>query len=209
MNFIGKGTFSGCKNLVIYAESGSKAEAYAKSNGLPFCAAYKIVYQLNGGKNNTKNPSIYTNKANVKLAAPQKTGYVFKGWYKTANFQSNSKVTTISKNSTGTVTLYAKWKQVKKPGKASLKTVTSKKSGTVTITAKKSKSVSGYEYIVATDKKFKKNKKTVATKKLTTTLKGLKKGKTYYVKVRAYRVDSTNKKIYGTYSKVRTIKIKK
>ncbi len=167
---------------------------------------YRIVYKLNGGKNNAKNPSAYTSYANVKLALPSKPGYIFKGWYTTKAFQSKSKVTTISKKTKGVVTVHAKWEKVKKPAQATLKTVKSSKSGTLTVTAKKSSSVMGYQFLVATDKNFKKNVKTITTKKLTTTFKGLKKGKIYYVKVRAYRVDSANKKIYGAYSSVKTVK---
>ena len=33
-----------------------------------------------------------------------------------------------------------------------------------------------------------------------------KKGKKYYVQVRYYYYDSTNKKVYGTYSKVKSVK---
>ena len=164
---------------------------------------YRIVYKLNGGKNNAKNPSAYTSYANVKLALPSKPGYIFKGWYTTKDFQSKSKVTTISKKTKGVVTVHAKWEKVKKPAQATLKTVKSSKSGTLTVTAKKSSSVTGYQFLVATDKNFKKNVMTITTKKLTTTFKGLKKGKIYYVKVRAYRVDSANKKIYGAYSSVK------
>ena len=36
-----------------------------------------------------------------------------------------------------------------------------------------------------------------------------KKGKTYYVKVRAYKVDSASKKVYGSYSSVKTVTVKK
>ena len=36
--------------------------------------------------------------------------------------------------------------------------------------------------------------------------KNLKKGKTYYIKVRAYKVID-GKKVYGTYSKVKKIKM--
>lgn len=170
---------------------------------------YRIVYKLNGGKNNAKNPSAYASYANVKLALPSKSGYIFKGWYTTKDFQSKSKVTTISKKTKGVVTVHAKWEKVKKPAQATLKTVKSSKSGTLTVTAKKSSSVTGYQFLVATDKNFKKNVMTITTKKLTTTFKGLKKGKIYYVKVRAYRVDSANKKIYGAYSSVKTVKGKK
>ena len=39
--------------------------------------------------------------------------------------------------------------------------------------------------------------------------KKLKKGKTYYVRVRAYKKDSTGRKVYGKYSKVMKVKITK
>ena len=38
---------------------------------------------------------------------------------------------------------------------------------------------------------------------------GLTKGKTYYVKVRAYKTDSTGQAVYGKYSAVKKVKIKK
>ena len=170
---------------------------------------YKIVYKLNGGKNNIKNPSAYTTSANVKLYAPKRAGYVFKGWYTTKNFKSSSKITKISKDTNNAVTLYAKWEKVKKPAKVSLKTVKSTKAGTLSVTTKKGKSVAGYQFTVSTDKNFKKNVKNITTKKLTATFKGLKKGKTYYVKVRAYKVDSASKKVYGSYSSVKTVTVKK
>ena len=44
---------------------------------------------------------------------------------------------------------------------------------------------------------------------MTATFKGLKKGKTYYVKVRGYKKDSTGNKKYGKYSKVKTVKVTK
>lgn len=47
------------------------------------------------------------------------------------------------------------------------------------------------------------------TKKTSYTIKKLKKGKTYYVKVRAYKLDKQNNKAYGPYSKVKKLKIKK
>jgi len=41
------------------------------------------------------------------------------------------------------------------------------------------------------------------------TLKNLKKGKTYYVKVRPYYKDSTGNITYGKYGKIKKVKIKK
>ena len=61
---------------------------------------------------------------------------------------------------------------------------------------------------MATDKKFSKNVEKVTvkgTKNLSKTVTGLKKGKTYYVKVRAYKLVN-GKKLYGAYSKTLTAK---
>ena len=67
----------------------------------------------------------------------------------------------------------------------------------------------GYEVIYATDKKFKKNCKVVTSKSKSVTLKKLQAKKNYYVKVRAYKMDSTGKKVYGKYSSVKTVKFRK
>ena len=69
----------------------------------------------------------------------------------------------------------------------------------------------GYQITISTDKKFKKNVKNyiVEENKNNELIYGLKSGKTYYVKVRAYKKDSKGKKVYGSYSAVSKIKIKK
>ncbi|MDD6728392.1 MAG: fibronectin type III domain-containing protein [Eubacteriales bacterium] len=70
---------------------------------------------------------------------------------------------------------------------------------------------SGYEIQYATDKKFKKNKKTVVVKgkkNASKTISKLKSKKTYYVRVRAYLDQGSGEKIYGGWSKVKAIKVK-
>ena len=69
---------------------------------------------------------------------------------------------------------------------------------------------SGYQIQVATDKKFKKNKKTVTVAKQNTskkTVKKLKAKKKYFVRVRAYKIVD-GKKSYGKWSKIKSIKTK-
>ena len=69
---------------------------------------YTIKYNLNGGKNNSKNPNVYyITSATKTLLSPTRTGYRFLGWYKESTFKT--KVTSIKSGSTGNVTLYAKW----------------------------------------------------------------------------------------------------
>ena len=70
--------------------------------------------------------------------------------------------------------------------------------------------VNGYEIQVATDKKFKKNKKTVTIKKqktTKTTVKKLKAKKKYYVRIRTYKTVN-GKKVYSSWSKVKSVKTK-
>lgn len=77
----------------------------------------------------------------------------------------------------------------------------------VAISYKKSVEAEGYQIQYAIKKNFS-GKKTVTTKKTSATLKSLKKGKTYYVRVRAYRT-LDGKTVYGNWSNVKTVKIKK
>ena len=70
--------------------------------------------------------------------------------------------------------------------------------------------VDGYQIQVATDKNFKKNKKTVTVAKQNAskkTVKKLKKNKKYYVRVRSYKIVN-GKKVYGKWSKVKSVKTK-
>lgn len=66
----------------------------------------------------------------------------------------------------------------------------------------------GYEISYATNAKFTKAVKKAQTGRSLSITK-LGKGKTYYVRVRAYKTDSTGAKIYGRYSKTMKIRIAK
>ena len=66
----------------------------------------------------------------------------------------------------------------------------------------------GYEFSYAENTKFTKAVKKVQTGR-TVNIANLVKGKNYYVRVRAYRTDSTGAKIYGSYSKTVKVKIAK
>ncbi|SFB17284.1 Listeria/Bacterioides repeat-containing protein [Acetitomaculum ruminis DSM 5522] len=73
---------------------------------------YKITYKLEGGKNNTDNPSTYTiTTPNITLKKPTKTGYTFVGWYLDPNYKKQLKNGVIKTGSTGDIILYSKWKK--------------------------------------------------------------------------------------------------
>ena len=80
----------------------------------------------------------------------------------------------------------------------------------ISVTWKKVGGVKGYQIQIATDKKFKKNKKTVTVKKqktTKTTVKKLKAKKKYYVRMRTYKIVN-GKKVYSAWSKIKTVKTK-
>ena len=100
-------------------------------------------------------------------------------------------------------------KAVSKPKSAKIKKVKAAKKA-VSVEWKKVSGVKGYQVQVATDKKFKKNKKTATVKKQKTTkvtIKKLKAKKKYYVRIRTYKTVN-GKKVYSSWSKVKSVKTK-
>ena len=167
---------------------------------------YTITYKLNKGKNNRKNPKTYTSAKKVVLKKPTRKGYAFKGWYTNSNY--TKKITSIKKGSKKNYTVYAKWSKIKVKKTTGLK-VTNTNGRNLVVKYSKVSGAKGYQITYATNSKFTKGKKVVNTTKRTKTIKKLKKGKTYYVRVRAYKKDSTGRKVYGKYSKVKKVKITK
>lgn len=221
---IDKEAFDKETGMKINCEEGSEAYKYAHAYGiknsideaeqaLPTAGAqkqttYTISYKLNGGKISGTKVTTYDGTVNVKLPNPTKKSALFKGWYTDSSYKK--KVTAIKKGTTGNITLYAKWEKVKKPSKPKISKLNNAKSKQMSIKLKKKVSgAKGYELVYATDKKFKKNKKTVTFTGTSKTIKKLKVGKTYYVKVRAYKLDSTKSRVNGKYSSVKKITIKK
>lgn len=105
---------------------------------------------------------------------------------------------------------------VKKPAKVKLVSVSALKGKKLKIKWKKDLKVTGYQFQYSTNKKFK--KKVTVTKKVTNkktnskTIKKLKKGKKYYIRVRAYKTVKVNGKKttrYGSWSNVKSKKVKK
>lgn len=97
-----------------------------------------------------------------------------------------------------------------KTTKVKLSKVTNLKGRKVKLSWKKVKNADGYQIRYATNKKFTKGKKNVTAKASATkkTIKKLKKKKTYYFKIRAYK-KVNGKKVYGKWSKTKKVKISK
>jgi hypothetical protein len=96
------------------------------------------------------------------------------------------------------------------PKKAALSSAKNTQAGTVTVTWKKDNTVSGYQIQIAENKAFTKNVKSYLAKKSKTsqTIANLKKGKTYYVRIRSYK--TVNKKtLPGSYSTPKKVRVTK
>lgn len=72
---------------------------------------YNIIYELDNGKNPEGTETQYTRGEEFILPKPTKVGYEFEGWYLTKDFKGEA-ITAISEETTGSVTVYAKWTQV-------------------------------------------------------------------------------------------------
>ena len=193
-------------------------------------------YILQKLKNDWKNESdtiLSVKKGAVVNGSQLKDGYVIKiapGYYegdygiiiarKQNNSTSDEKPTPVptpspaqqvtqptAQNDTATTSQVKK--AASKPKSASIKKVKGAKKA-ILVTWKKVSGVKGYQIQVATDKKFKKNKKTVTIKKqktTKTTVKKLKAKKKYYVRIRTYKIVN-GKKVYSSWSKVKSVKTK-
>ncbi len=108
-------------------------------------------------------------------------------------------------NSDYTLTL-----DTEKPAAVSKMTLKNSSSSKLTISYSKVNSSIGYQIAYCTSKSFSSSStKYITSAKNKITLSKLAKGKTYYVKVRAYKYNSNGQKCYGSWSSVKSIKISK
>lgn len=98
--------------------------------------------------------------------------------------------------------------KTERPGKGAVSKLSNYASKKIRVVVKKVKNAVGYQIWYSTDKKFKKNVKKQSMQTLKCVVKKLKK-KTYYVKVRAYVKDTSGKRVYGSFSSVKKIRVKK
>ena len=154
----------------------------------------KVIVKDRTGKTLVKNTDYTVSYAKGrKYVGKYAVKITFKGKYsgtKTLYFTIKPKATSISSLKAGSKKFTVKWK-------------------------KQATQTTGYQVQVATNKKFKKNKKTVTIKKqktTKTTVKKLKAKKKYYVRVCTYKTVKSNGKsirIYSGWSKTKTVTTKK
>ena len=116
----------------------------------------------------------------------------------------------VDPNYAGMYTFKTTFTDVPKTTVSKAKNLSSRK---LKVTWKCKSKATGYQIQIATDKKFKKNKKVYDApfkNYNNCTFWDLKKGKTYYARVRSYvKAGSREKKCYSAWSKYKTVKIKK
>lgn len=162
----------------------------------------KTVKVMKNVKTGTKLPA--WSKAQYKAAG--KKGYIFAGW------TYNGKVITTVPSVKEKVTLTAKFVKlsVGQAKSLSVKGKSGKGVGFVATSQKYTKtdgSRRGFTYRYATNSKMKNAKtNTTGIAKNVYTKTGLKKGNKYYIQVRYYYYDSTNQRVYGAYSKAKSVK---
>lgn len=93
------------------------------------------------------------------------------------------------------------------PKRVSNKSVKSRSRRKITYSFKKV-NATGYEYQWSTYRNFKYNFKTKTTKSTRVTIKTAQSRKRYYVRVRAYKLDENKNKVYGSWSKVKSVKVR-
>ena len=176
----------------------------AKNQTITATASYKKsetskAFKLNA-KTNGNGKLTYTT-SNKAVATVDAAGKVTVKGPGVAKITVKAAATTDYKAASKTVTVTVA------PKKQSISLVNKIKKQ-LTIKWKKNTKASGYQVVYSTNKKFT-GKKTVRKAKTTTSykIKGLKKGKKYYVKVRSYKTVN-GKRIYGAYSTVKKATIK-
>lgn len=160
----------------------------------------KSNYTYNGKAN---KPSVIVKDSKGKVIASSNYTITYSG--NTKPGRATAKIT-FKGNYTGRVskTFLIKPAKVKQPK------AVNQKGRKVKVSWKKAVGISGYEIQYAKNKSFTKGRKIINAKSSakTYTIKKLKKKQTYYIRVRAYKTIS-GKKVYGTWSNKKSIKVTK
>lgn len=191
---------------------------------------YMVTFDANGGTCSTSVMRTSGRKL-ADLPVPVRSGYTFDGWYTSP--VAGNRILSASIYDKDCI-LYAHWTYVEpssSSGNSSSGIGTDSGDKKTPVTVQKVKGVSvknsgkgkitvkwkwylqgkGYQIACSTSKKFPSGKtkiKSAGEYDEIKTISGLKEGKTYYVKVRAYKKVGS-KKYYGSWSSIKKVKIKK
>ncbi len=167
---------------------------------------YVLQFHANGGTNlSRRTMTLLADDSPGIMPKVQRKDYTFDGWY---TDQEGGRRITGDEPLTEASTLYARWSKAQAPAKVGALTLKSRKKGQLQVSFPQVKGALGYQVLYSGSKKFTsaKTKEAGASVK-TKTITGLKAGKKYYIKVRAYSADSAGNKIFGRYSAVKSVKV--
>ena len=147
-----------------------------------------------------KKPSVTLKWGNGSVISPSNYTLKYSG-----NTNPGKATVTINFNQSNYKGVFTKTFTIK-PKKGSLTTVKRVNKTQMSVKWKKDTTVSGYQLEYARDSHFSNSKKVIISSKKTTsrTLKNLKSGKKYYVRIRSYKTVN-GKKIYGVWSAKKSI----
>ncbi len=200
-------SYNGMSQTVNISVSGSTGDNVQKPDPVPDedPQFYEIFFHPNGGQNlNYQKISLAKGDDLDALPTVERANYRFKGWYTEASGGRKVSRTTIPNSE---CVLYAQWVRITKPKQASAPSFAANENGQLKVKMDAISGAEGYEICYSTNKDFSTNVKKVSTYYTSKTLKNLKRGSIYYIRVRAYKVDSMERKIYGKYSASRGVKI--
>jgi len=217
---IGTDVFDGCTALTLVVVKGSYAEQYAREQGL----SYRTVSAPTPVPTATPAPKVKLSKCTATVKSQVYTGKALKPaitvkYGKVALKKGTDYTVTYAKNKavgTATATLKGKGKYTGTK-KVSFKilppavALSQLKAGVKSFSAtwKKGTANTGYQLQYALKKNFSgaKTVKVAKARTLKATVKALKSGKTYYVRVRAYKTVG-RKNYYSAWSAVKRVKVK-
>ena len=190
---------------IALSELGNKGYVNITDMKVTAGTQYAVKYFVDSSQKDLR----YVNEnAKAKYIALKKKGHTQTGYIDMATGAKFNFLTPIKKDTN----LKSTWTKTKKPKKASFK-AKSKKKKKITVKFKKNANAKGYQVKYSHNKKFKKKSKyktkTKTTNKTTSyTIKGLKSSKVAYVKARAFNKDSCGYKVYGKWSKRKSVYVR-
>ena len=161
------------------------------------------TFNDNGGYSlSFSTKSLISGKSLSTLPTVRRRGYGFSGWYDSASAGKKVKASSLIVNDR---TYYAHWSAITVP-KETIKNIYSKYRRIYAYAGSVS-GAAGYQLKYSRHSSFSDSSYKTSSQTRLVTGK-LKKGSYYYVKVRAYKLDSAGARVYGSWSSARKIRIK-
>ncbi|MGN0439017.1 MAG: BspA family leucine-rich repeat surface protein [Lachnospiraceae bacterium] len=199
---------NGAEVCNLTSEDGGVVTLYAQWKPI----TYKVAFHANGGTGTmtTITGRTYGIPFNLTKNTFKRAGYTFLAWNTKKDgsgvyIKNKKTVKNLTSVNGKTVTLYAIWKKVT-VGQASTPVLSNPSAGKLLVAYKPVTGAQGYMIQLSTNSAMR-NSKTVVLTENKKIIPGVIKGKTYYVRVVAFKMDSTGKKVFGKFSPIQKKRI--